>query len=307
MARRGSRRTVRVVVVAGVAPFGLVLGAVPAFATTPTPVIHTDLQEELPAGGGGYVFWTQNSADDPNHYDLFGKKTGQPRFQVNADNTFGFTGAVDGPLVLYQQTNSARTQSDLFIYNLDTKARTKLPAAVNTDDWEFYASMSGDFIAFTRQNLHTFTKREFLYNRSTHDLRQLDTAPSGNPALQTGQVNGNFVVWQKCDAQGKCTVFEYDIEHSKKTRIPGPQGKSQHSPAVTTDGTVFFGRSGIGCGTNASVVEDPPDGPQKVLFSLPAGVDFSRLNVVIGAHPTAVLFDRVRCDPLQFDIYRFTA
>jgi hypothetical protein len=77
---------------------------------------------------------------------------------------------------------------------------------------------------------------------------------------------------------------------------------------VTSDGTVFFGRSGILCGTHVSVVEDPLDGPQKVLFSLPVGIDFERTSVVGDALPTAALFDRATCGPPpKFDIYRFTA
>jgi hypothetical protein len=306
-ARARSRRRIRFVVVAGVGAFGLLLGAVPAWATQPTPVLHSHFVEEVPAGGGGFLFWSENSTADPDHESMFGKQSGHPRFQVNAAHTQGFAGSIDDSDVVYQQTNLARTASDLWVYHLDTRTRTKLPSAVNTADWEFYPSMSGDYVAFTRQDLHTGAEKELLFHKGDRTARTLDTGPGGQATMQNGQVNGNYLVWDKCDTHRKCQVYEHDIAANHTTRLANPLGKSQYSASVTADGTVFFGRSGIGCGTHVSVMEDPLHGPQHVVFSLPVGIDFSKTSVVIGTNPTAVLFDHYDCNAQQFDIYRFTA
>ncbi|HXJ66675.1 MAG TPA: hypothetical protein VNN79_23190 [Actinomycetota bacterium] len=308
LARRRTRRHVRITAVAGLAALALLVGAVPASASQPAAVIHSQLQERGPAGGGGYLFWLQNSVADPNHSVLFAKKSGRPKFRVNAPNTQGWSGGIDGSTLVYQQTNMASTKSDLFLFNLATKMRTKLPPAVNTPAWEFWPSMSGDFITFGRWIPSTNVWKELLFQRGHDSATTLDSIQGkGKTSIGNGQINGNFLVWEKCDARGNCQVFERDLEAGTTTKIPNPQSKSQYAPSVTSDGAVFFGRSGIGCGTHVSVVEDPLDGPQKVLFSLPVGIDFERSSVVVGATPTAVLFDRVKSDPVQWDIYRFTA
>jgi hypothetical protein len=83
--------------------------------------------------------------------------------------------------------------------------------------------------------------------------------------------------------------------------------KYQYGEAVASNGTVFFARSGQGCGSNVRVVKDPVDGSQKVRFTLHSGIDHSRMHVIWGSSPTAVLFDRYDCSAQQFDVYRFTS
>jgi hypothetical protein len=297
----------RLIPIAALAAFALVVGAVPAFAaSTPQPVIHTHYQETEAAGGGGYIFWSTTSQFDRNHYRVLGRKVGStaPPFGIEAPNKQGFTGALDGTSFIYQQTNRKKTLSDLFFYDLDTKHRTALPAIVNTSSYEYGPSMSGDEITFARLNLNTRVAKIVLWQKGDHTTTTLDTI-KGADHVENGSINGNYAVWDRCDPD--CNVYEYRVDTGKLTKIGNPQGKSQYGPGVTPDGTVFFARSGIGCGTHVQIVEDPVNGPQKVAVSLPVGIDLSRLNVVVGSDPTAVLFDHYDCAHKQFDIYRFTA
>ena len=282
----------------------VLLGALPASAAGPTPVVKTNLEEQGPAGGGGFVFWSQNSASDKTHYTLFGKKSGSPRFQVNAAGTQGYAGGIDGTTFVYQQLNRAGTVSDLFLYDLDSKARTKLPAKVNSKAIEYSPSMSGDRILFSREIASTHTRKALLFHRTTSKLVELDSVTGANTYIATGQINGSFAVWEKC--KPTCNVFERNLSTGTTTKIANPDGKYQYGEAVTSNGTVYFARSGQGCGTHIAIVRDPPHGPQVVVVNLAAGIDLARMNVVVGSNPVQVLFDRYVCATKQFDIYRFT-
>jgi hypothetical protein len=303
--RPGSRRSGRWVVVGLLGALGLVADAVPASASSPNPVLTSNLQEQAPAGGGGFLFWSQNSAADKTHYTLFAKKGANPKFRVNALHTQGWMGGIDGSTVAYQQTNHRNTTSDIFLFDLVSKTRTKLPAAVNTAAYEYWPSISGDFVTFGRLVSSTHTRRAILFDSSDGSVTTLDSVQGRNTFLGNGQVNGNFAVWDKCNPQ--CNVFERDIDAGTTTKVGNPLGKYQYGEAVAPNGTVYFARSGQGCGTHVTIVKDPVDGPQMVLFTLADGIDLARMHVVVGSHPTAVLFDHYTCSTSQYDVYRFTA
>ena len=113
------------------------------------------LYEQLPAaetdGTTQYFAWTQNSRSHRNHFDAFLTRTGDPRVKLNATGE-GFIGGIDPPMVVYQQVRNGR--SNLKLYNADTQARTDPPAGVNTADWEWEPSISGDWLFFARQTQH---------------------------------------------------------------------------------------------------------------------------------------------------------
>jgi hypothetical protein len=284
---------------------GFLGGALPAWASSPHPVLTSNLQEEGPAGGGGFLFWSQNSASDKTHFTLFGRRGTNPKFRVNALHTQGYMGGIDGSTVVYQQTNRLNSRSDIFLFHLGSRTRTKLPAAVNTAAYEYWPSISGNLVTFARQVPSTHTRRELLFDRSDSSMQTLDSVQGSNTFLGNGQINGNFAVWEKCNPT--CNVFERDIDGGTTTKIGNPLGKYQYGEAVAPNGTVFFARSGQGCGTSVKIMKDPVDGPQKALFTLHTGIDLQRMHVIVGSHPTAVLFDRYICASNQFDVYRFAA
>lgn len=85
----------------------------------------TRLYEQLPAATEGstqYVAWSQNSRAHRNH---------------------------DPPMVAYQQVVNGN--SDLKLYDADAQTRTDPPAGVNTFDWEWEPSISGDWLLFARR------------------------------------------------------------------------------------------------------------------------------------------------------------
>jgi hypothetical protein len=303
--RPSSHRSGQRVAVVLLCAMGFLGVAAPAWASSPHPVLTSNLQETGPAGGGGFLFWSQNSTADVQHFTLFGKKGTHAKFRINALHTQGYMGGIDGSKVVYQQTNRLNTKSDIFLFHLDAKTRTKLPAAVNTAAYEYWPSISGSLVTFSRQVPSTHTRKELLFDRSDHTVTTLDSVQGSNTFLGNGQINGNFAVWEKCNP--KCNVFERDIQAGATTKIGNPNGKYQYGEAVAHNGTVFFARSGQGCGTNVRIVKDPVDGPQKVLFTLHSGIDLARMHVVVGSSPPAVLFDHYVCASKQYDVYRFTA
>ena len=64
-------------------------------------------------------------------------------------------------------------------------------------------------------------------------------------------------------------------------------------PVVTSDGTMYFVRSGRACGAIAQLVRRPPGGPGKVVAPLPWGQDISSTYALENADgTTSVLFGR---------------
>ena len=50
---------------------------------------HRSSNEIHPAASTAYLAWSQNSGSHPNHYDLFARPVGDPRFRVNPPGTGG--------------------------------------------------------------------------------------------------------------------------------------------------------------------------------------------------------------------------
>jgi Tol biopolymer transport system component len=116
-------------------------------------------------------------------------------------------------------------------------------------------------------------------------------------------VTGNYAVWFRCTPA--CNVFLYDIPAGTTTRIPKPDRRQQYDPSVTADGTVYFVRSGRGCGTSARLVRHPLGGPSKVLASLGAGRDSFHTYALASHNGTAsVFFSRVRCSTSAWDVMK---
>lgn len=122
----------------------LVVAATDARAATPELLLgQNKVGEYQPVRGDTYLAWQQNTRQHPSHYDVFARPmAGGAKFKVNARKTQGANGGIDGTRLVYQQFNGKR--SDLKFFDLSTRTRTPPPAGVNTDQWEYWPSLSGD-------------------------------------------------------------------------------------------------------------------------------------------------------------------
>jgi hypothetical protein len=120
-------------------------------------------------------------------------------------------------------------------------------------------------------------------------------------------VSGDFATWDRYTPRSRTeNVFRYQISTKTKTKIPVPAGKFQYSSSVTPTGTVFYARSGFGCGTHVSLHEYS-SGTDTVLTKLPSGYDsFVTFAVDEGGGVTSLYFQRRQCSTGKSHIYKIT-
>lgn len=206
------------------------------------------LNEAGPASEGDFLVWTQSRRAHPGRWRVFAREGGGNRFRVSPRGKRAFSGGIEGNLLLYQVVS--RGQSNIKAYNLDTRNRVNVAPAINTRRWEFHPTISGDFVLFGRQSRRR--DKIILFNRETRNSRLLASVRGGRGRLTyPGQVNGNFAVWNKCTRQG-CDVFRYNVAQRSRMRIP-KERTSQYAASVAPDGTTYFARSGLRCGTNVTL------------------------------------------------------
>ena len=132
--------------------FGLVLPILTAARASAAPELllgRGRFGEYQGVRGEDFLAWQQNSRKHPGQYDVLARPiTGGDAFKVNAPDTNGANGGIDGDLLVYQQYERGR--SDLKFFDLRTKERTSPPAGVNTRRWEYWPSMSGQWLLFGR-------------------------------------------------------------------------------------------------------------------------------------------------------------
>jgi hypothetical protein len=289
------------------------LGAAAALVAVPVayalltqqPVKTTRFYEQLPAaatdGGVKYFAWTQNTRAHPRRNDAFLKRGSEPLVKLNTAGN-GYLGGIDPPLVVYQQVVGGR--SNLKIYNAALHTRTNPPAGVNTSDWEWEPSISGDWLLYGRQDAETDAQWILLRSLSSATEVILD---EGFTWRQAGQVNGNYAVWTRCDFT--CDVVRYDILGASEVTLPEPSATTyQYAAAVASTGVTYVGRSGKQCGSNARIVRyfgsgDPAQGT--VVADLGAGRDMYSGFLRENSNGSIDLFyDRYRCSGGVGDIYR---
>ena len=280
----------------------LVAEAVPAAAAVRVkPLIATKRAEQEPAGEPGTLAWSRNSRAYPRHFNVVVKVGGASPVRMNAQGTTGFMGGLDGSTAVFQQVKAGK--SDIKLYDIPTGHRSDPPGHVNTGHWEYWPSISGNFILFARQFPRTHSRRVYLFDRSTNDLSVVASVRGKHTFLGPGQVNGDYATWYRCAPQ--CNVFRYRISTGKKRRVPNP-GKYQYAPSVDANGTVFFGRSGHGCGTHVKLMRYPRGGPASAVVRFADGIDFLDTYTFTNGPKTNVLFDRTNCSKATSDIYEAT-
>jgi hypothetical protein len=213
----------------------------------------------------------------------------------------GFIGGIDPPMVAYQQIVNGH--SDLKLYDANSQTRPALPAGVNTADWEWEPSISGDWLLFGRQT--TSTQFVILHSLTTPTEVVLD---HGSRFRHAGQVSGDFAVWTRCTS-ATCNVVRREITPATNSVLPKPSTKFQYGAAVTSTGIVYAARSGSNCGANVKIVRyfgatDPPGGT--VIADLGTnGRDFWSAYARENADGSVdVFYDRYLCKKGTSDLYR---
>jgi hypothetical protein len=276
--------------------FNLDVSALPLIA-----VRATRAQEAVPSADAEHLAWSQATRRSRG-YQLYMQRSGEPKVRVNRPRTQGYSGGFDGETFVYQEVRGMR--SNLQFYDVGDGGRSAPPAGVNTRHWEWHPTVSGDWLLFGRSNGAARVDLVLLRNLATGETRRLGRLRWGRRTIaEPGQVNGNYAVWYRCTPA--CDVFLYDIAAGTTTRIPNPNRRQQYDPSVTSDGTVYFVRSGRGCGASVRLVRHPIGGPSKVLATLGSGRDsFHTYALENDDGTTSLFFDRVRCSTGAFDVLK---
>ncbi len=288
------------------ATVGLVLSfALPARAAGHgvSPRRASPVWEQLPAGGSGFLVWSQNSPGRPDHFDLYARPKHGPAFRVNPPRSQAYAGGIRGSFLVYQLIKGRH--SDLRLYDLATRHGWNPPAGVNTSHEESAPSMFGSWLLFTRKLTETWpVYKVLLFNLTTHRTLRLAVVRGPHVYAAAGQVNGDFATWQECTDHMKCQVFRYQISTDRILRVPNPNAY-QYAPSVAADGTVFFARSGSACGADVRLLRYRGIGSPHRVTELPGGIDVGDTYVVRdGYGGEHLLYDHTSCDPFTADIYR---
>jgi hypothetical protein len=264
----------------------------------------TRVYEQLPAaatdGTTEYFAWTKNSGAKPKHFDAFLTRTGDPRVKLNTKGE-AFVGGIDPPVVAFQQVVNGN--SNLRLYNADTQTRTSPPAGVNTFDWEWEPSISGDWLLFGRQT--SSTQLVILHSLTTPTEVVLD---QGRRFRHAGQVNGDFAVWTRC-TRTTCNVVRRQISTVADAVLPKPSTKYQYGAAVTSTGIAYVARSGAKCGANVKIVRyfgvtDPPGGTVVADLGTNGRDLWSAYARDNDDGSVDVFYDRYLCNKNTSDVYR---
>ena len=309
-ARFGMPTQVRLSVTAGTTYYFMVAGMVGfgggnlvfTLDAAPLPLLPlrtTMAQEVVPSADETHLAWSQYPRRG-GLVTLYMQAPGDPRVRVNRARTSAWSGGFEGDTFVYQEARGR--QSNIHLYDVPTGIRSAPAAGVNTPAWEWRPTMSGDQLLYGRSLVNQRIDLVLLRNLTTGGTRVLDRIRWRNGINLPGQVNGNYAVWARCERF--CNVFIHDIAAATTTKIGNP-GSYQYAPSVTSDGTMYFVRSGRTCGSVSRLMRRPPPlGPGKVVAPLPWGQDISTTYALENADgTTTVLFGRIRCRADMRDVF----
>ena len=309
------RRIVKVVAIATALTFAMNGTAVALI--TPVQIVAAKAAQFRPSGSGTWYTWDSNSVAHPNHGNVYAQPVlGGAIVKVNASRTEGFAGGFDPGTntLIYQQISAG--QSNIYLYDLDTRQRTALPG-VNTPRWEYQPRISSTHVLFARDVRvgGLWYTTVFLQDRSTLALTKLGKTKDRAVAYYSGSVGDAYASYTLANnfGDGDQNVFVYDIGAGTRHKVPLPDRSAQYSPAVDeTTGTLYFMRSGPACGANVRLltvpVTDLSAAPNQ-LAQLPKGID-AGFEASLAPSPLTVsgidyLFARYVCRNGAVDIYAF--
>jgi Tol biopolymer transport system component len=276
---------------------------------TPQQVTHQRGRQTIPAAapGGAYIAYAQSRRGNRNHFDVYLQQAGHTRIKVNGRGQ-GWPGGFFGNTFIYQQLN--RGQSDIHVFDLTTHHRS-VPPGVNTRRWEWQPSISGQWILYGQEwGARPINDRVILWNAAEQDRRVLDQQ-IGRPdeTLWPGQVSGDFATWTRWARRGtRLNVFRYQISTHTTVKVPRPPRHAQYAASVSSDGTIFYVRSGLACGAHAVLHEyDPGTQTDTALARVPLGYDVNVTYTVDEDPGHTVYFDRFRCRTGSSHIFKITA
>ncbi len=266
------------------------IGAVIVFATmlpawavnpTPTPVqVVANVDHFDPSATTTYMAWTQNSASNPSHYDArFSLRSGGSSSRVNATGT---QAAHVRPIwgtesIVYQQYT--RSSSDIFIYNMATKKRTKVPH-VSTRAWEYWPAASDRFVMFVR---NTRTARVLmLYNRNSGSIDRIASVGFKCSCLRPDWVGQHHAVYTVCSPKtSACEVKVLTIGGGTQT-VPGKDKPySRYGAAMDeTTGDVYYVSSNTWCGLFVEIDRwNIAGGTPTTIYEMDEGIDGNDLTL----------------------------
>jgi len=302
------RSMVKVAAVTFVAVTGLFLSVIPAIGLSAEQVIATSADEYKPAASADYIAW---DVWDGKHAIVYAKAFGGAKVRVSQRGWNGYVGAIDGTELIYQQYRFGdKAASAIVLFDLVSHVRTRLPAPVNTPDWEYAPSMSGDTIVFARWR-PSGVRTMYVYDRVSEVLQVIRQTQGTRRTISMPQANGDNVAYQIVDTDRNgnwtsCEVYRYAMTDQSTTKIPNPSDRCQYDPSVDATGTVYFARGGFRCGVNINLTAYPIAGPASTVLALPDGQDTDGTYALDNTDGTVTLyFDHGRCGR-QFDIARLT-
>ena len=266
-----------------------------ARAATPDVILgRPRVGEYQPVRGENFLAWQQNTRRHPSDYNVYARPLdGTGRFRVNARGTNGANGEIEGDVLVYQQFKGRN--SDLKFFNLTDRQRSSPPTGINTDQWEYWPSMSGDHLLFARL-YGNGVRRIFLFDLTTGTSDRLGEVRGARAFLAPGEVSGDYAVWSSCRPSGVCDVIRYHIPDGVRETIAN-DGSRQHAPSVTPDGTVYFARSRADCGEGVQLMRQPLVGNATVLWRLSSGDDVGSTRTFVDPEGvTTLLFDQFDCE-----------
>ena len=306
---QGRRRRV----VASTVLIGSLASAIAIAASTPIPVKTTPRNEVGPSAAGDWLSWSRSRERGTSPFDLWAQNGSAPAFRVNPKNTQAYGGGIDGTRLLYQLIRGRFANlSDIRLFDLQARKLAKLPAGINTQNWECCGTISGDWILFSRGRAYGTTRQlVLLRNLVTGEQRVLDSLRNRNGLISAGQINGNFAVWGRCNPYPQCVVYRYDLSTATATALPTVPAKVPYSPSVNPYGTVYYLRSTQGCGKSVELVKQGLVGLPEVVTALPQGRD-GEVTYAYTVPPdpqsqtvtTRVYYDTVVCRRQTWNIYR---
>ncbi len=276
-------------------------------ADVPTRVIAGPEDQLLPSANVEYLIWAANSVGFPNRFQAYGRRRGtNDAFRLNAPGTRGYAGGIDPGQnrAVYQQIDGR--SSDVYAINLATRARSKLPAPINSARWEWGPRVSNAFYLFARDAGTTTTL--FLYHRGPQTLEKLVSYDLTTFYAAPGAVGERYATWTVC-GPSNCRAFVRDTRFDRTRRIPALDGKARYAPVVDEgEAQVYFVRSGQACGATVRIMRLPladlGSTPESIA-TLPPGVDVGfQLSLEVRPDRLDVWFSRYRCGPEQGDVSR---